>query len=91
MSPCKKIIKKEERISSIDLGYVGMPVAIAFANKGVKVVGFDLNREKNELYKSGINLTHEVLDGVINSSSIYVKGFHSVEELKKLGMRYWRM
>lgn len=88
---CEKITKKEEGISSLGLGYVGMPIDITFANKGVKVVGFDLNREKIELYKSGITLTHKVVDGAIKSFSIYVKGLHSVEKLKKLSMRYWRL
>ena len=53
-----KKYKKEEIILSIGIGYVEIPIAIAFANKDVKVVGFYLNREKNKLYKSGINLIH---------------------------------
>ena len=40
----KKIINQEEKISLIGLGYVGMPIAIAFAEKA-RVIGFDLNQE----------------------------------------------
>lgn len=55
----EKIVKGEEKISLVGLGYVGMPIAIAFAKK-VKVVGYDLNKAKIELYKAGIDPTNEV-------------------------------
>ena len=44
----EKIKKQEEAISLIGLGYVGMPIAIEFANRGVKVIGYDLNAKKNQ-------------------------------------------
>ena len=43
MSLYEKIVKGEEAISLVGLGYVGMPIAVAFAKKGVKVIGFDQN------------------------------------------------
>ena len=70
MSLYKKIINKEEKISLIGLGYVGMPIAVAFAKKGIKVIGFDLNKEKINLYKSGIDPTNEVGDEVIKNSTV---------------------
>ncbi|WP_270659136.1 nucleotide sugar dehydrogenase [Paraclostridium bifermentans] len=54
-----KIKDKKENISVIGLGYVGMPLAIAFA-KNINVIGFDVNKEKIELYKQGIDVTNEV-------------------------------
>lgn len=66
----EKIINKEEKISLVGLGYVGMPIAVAFASKGVNVVGFDLNKEKIELYKKGIDPTNEVGDEVIKNSTV---------------------
>ena len=45
MSLYEKIVSGEEKLSLVGLGYVGMPIAVAFAKK-VKVVGFDLNAEK---------------------------------------------
>ncbi|MCR1876285.1 nucleotide sugar dehydrogenase [Paraclostridium bifermentans] len=54
-----KIKDKKENISVIGLGYVGMPLAIAFAKK-INVIGFDINKEKIELYKQGIDVTNEV-------------------------------
>ena len=55
----EKIKSKEESISIIGLGYVGMPLAISFAKK-VNVIGFDVNKEKVNLYKKGIDVTNEV-------------------------------
>lgn len=59
MSIYKKIKNKEEKISIIGLGYVGMPLAISFAKK-VDVLGFDINEEKINLYNNGIDITNEV-------------------------------
>lgn len=59
MTLYEKIIKYQERISLIGLGYVGMPLAVAFAKK-VEVIGFDLNAEKIVAYKNGIDPTNEV-------------------------------
>lgn len=60
MSLYKKLIDKEESLALVGLGYVGMPIAHAFAKKGLNVIGFDLNKEKINLYKSGIDPTNEV-------------------------------
>lgn len=60
----------KEKLSLIGLGYVGMPIAIAFAKENVKVVGFDLNKEKINLYKSGVDPTKEVGDEVIKNTSV---------------------
>lgn len=59
MSLYEKIINGEEKIALVGLGYVGMPIAVAFAKKA-KVIGYDLNEKKIELYKSGIDPTNEV-------------------------------
>ncbi len=64
------IANREEKISLVGLGYVGMPIAIEFARRGVKVIGFDLNQAKIETYKSGIDPTHEVGDEVIKATTV---------------------
>lgn len=69
MNLYEKIINREEKISLIGLGYVGMPIAVAFARK-VNVIGFDLNASKVELYKRGIDPTNEVGDEVIASTKV---------------------
>ena len=63
------LLAKKESISLIGLGYVGMPIAVAFAKK-VNVIGFDLNKDKINLYKSGIDPTNEVGNDIIKSTSV---------------------
>lgn len=53
---------KEKKIALVGLGYVGLPIAVAFAEAGLDVIGFDLNQHKIALYKQGIDPTHEVGD-----------------------------
>lgn len=65
----EKIVNGEEKLSLVGLGYVGMPIAVAFSKK-VKVVGFDLNAKKIELYKSGVDPTNEVGDDAIKSCTV---------------------
>lgn len=70
MSLYEKLVCGEERLSVVGLGYVGLPIAAAFAQNGIKVIGFDLNAAKIELYKQGIDPTHEVGDEVLSCSTI---------------------
>lgn len=57
------------KLAIVGLGYVGLPVAIAF-DKKFEVIGFDNNREKIELYKNGIDPTGEIGNSEISNSSI---------------------
>lgn len=70
MSIYEKIKSKEEALSLVGLGYVGMPIAIEFAKRGVKVIGFDLNAEKIRTYKAGVDPTHEVGDEAIQNTTV---------------------
>ncbi|MBQ9875221.1 MAG: nucleotide sugar dehydrogenase [Thermoguttaceae bacterium] len=63
------LVSKKESLSLVGLGYVGMPIAIAFARK-INVVGFDLNKAKIDLYKSGVDPTREVGDEAIKNSTV---------------------
>ncbi|MBO5292737.1 MAG: nucleotide sugar dehydrogenase [Lachnospiraceae bacterium] len=69
MSLYDKIVAGEEKLSLVGLGYVGMPIAVAFAKK-IKVIGFDLNKEKIALYQSGIDPTREVGDAAIREAKV---------------------
>ena len=64
-----KIVNGEEKLSLVGLGYVGMPIAVSFAKK-IKVIGYDLNKAKIDLYKSGIDPTKEVGDEVIKNTLV---------------------
>lgn len=70
MSLYEKIINKEECVSLVGLGYVGMPIAIEFAARGVRVIGYDLNAAKIETYKAGIDPTNEVGDDAIKATTV---------------------
>jgi UDP-N-acetyl-D-galactosamine dehydrogenase len=65
----EKIVSRQEKISLIGLGYVGMPIAVAFAKK-VDVIGFDVNKEKISLYREGIDPTKEVGNEVIKNTTV---------------------
>lgn len=65
----KKIKNKSESIAVIGLGYVGLPLAIEFAKK-VDVIGFDINDEKIDAYKDGIDVTQEVGDMELKKSEL---------------------
>ena len=65
-----KLVACEENLSLVGLGYVGMPIAVAFAKKGINVIGFDLNKEKIKLYKSGVDPTKEVGDETISKTTV---------------------
>ena len=66
----EKLLNKEEKLSLVGLGYVGMPIAVAFAAKGIDVVGFDLNKAKIALYQSGIDPTNEVGNEAIKNTTV---------------------
>ena len=64
-----QLLDRKEKIAVVGLGYVGLPLAVAFAEK-VKVVGFDLNEKKVDLYRKGIDATKEVGDDAIKKTSM---------------------
>jgi len=64
-----QLVNRETKLSLIGLGYVGLPIAVAFAKK-VGVVGFDLNEEKIALYKQGIDPTREEGDESVRQTAV---------------------
>ena len=65
-----KLVNKEETLAVVGLGSVGMPIAHAFSKKGIDVTGFDLNKEKIDVYRSGIDPTKEVGDEEIKNTKV---------------------
>lgn len=80
MNLYNEIAKKKEKISIVGLGYVGMPIAVSFARKA-DVIGFDINEDKIDQYRRGIDVTREVGDEVISKTS--VKFTSDPEKLKE--------
>lgn len=70
MSLYESIKNRKEKISVIGLGYVGMPLAIAFAKKA-DVIGFDINKEKVEQYLKGIDVTNEVGNEALKETTAF--------------------
>lgn len=65
----QEILDGKAKVSLVGLGYVGMPIAVAFAKK-VSVIGFDINKAKIELYRSGIDPTNEVGNEAIKNTKV---------------------
>jgi len=64
-----ELIAGKTKVSLVGLGYVGMPLAIAFAKK-VGVIGFDTNETKIQMYKNGEDPTNEVGGDVVKASKV---------------------
>ena len=69
MSLYEKVVNRKEKIALVGLGYVGMPIAVAFAKKA-DVIGFDVNEAKIALYRAGLDPTHEVGDEAIRATTV---------------------
>ncbi|MCW6679905.1 nucleotide sugar dehydrogenase [Aerococcaceae bacterium NML130460] len=69
MSLYKQLIERQATLSVVGLGYVGMPIAIAFAKK-INVIGYDYNAAKIAQYQAGVDPTHEVGDEAIRHTSM---------------------
>ena len=80
-----KILKKESTIAVIGLGYVGLPIALAFAKK-VKVIGFDINEARVKLMQKGIDPSNELVKDDFKKSDITFT--HKLEDLKKSKLLY---
>lgn len=76
----KKLTLYKEKLSVIGLGYVGLPIAVAFAEQ-LDVIGFDINEKKIQTYQRGIDPTQEVGNAAIRETSMKFTNKH--EDLKQ--------
>ena len=67
----EKLLRREEKLSVIGLGYVGLPIAITFAQKGVDVIGFDIDEKKLDLYRKGYDTTQQVGNITLSTTTVY--------------------
>lgn len=65
-----QLMNHSAKLSLVGLGYVGMPIAVEFATRGVDVIGYDLNAAKIETYKQGIDPTREVGDEAVKNTTV---------------------
>ncbi len=61
----QKIRKNQEIVGIIGLGYVGLPLAVNFAEAGIKVIGFEKSQEKANLVNKGDNYIGDIRDAVL--------------------------
>lgn len=76
------LLEGGEVLSLVGLGYVGMPIAVAFAKK-VKVIGYDLNKTKIATYKAGVDPTNEVGYEAIRETTVeFTSNEHDLRRAK---------
>jgi len=75
-----KLIRKEAKLSLIGLGYVGLPIALAFARK-ISVIGFDINSQRIGLMQKGIDPSNELDPSAFDNTDILFSS--SPDELRK--------
>lgn len=73
-------MSNEKKIVVVGLGYVGLPLAVEFSKKYSNVIGFDINSDKIEQYKNGIDSTHELEEGELASTNCIFTS--NIEDIK---------
>ena len=75
----KELVEKKKKLAVIGLGYVGLPIALEFAGK-INVIGFDINEQRLEKMRKGIDPSGELKTEHFNNKSI-----EFTSSLEKLG------
>ena len=70
MNEYERLKTGESALSLVGLGYVGLPIAVEFAKRGVRVIGYDRNEEKIQTYRQGLDPTGEVGDEEIRKTTV---------------------
>ncbi len=73
-----RLLKKEAKLAVIGLGYVGLPIALAFARK-IKVVGFDINQKRVDMMRNGEDPSNE-----LDASEFEGRDIHFTADLEDL-------
>ena len=65
----QELLSKEKTLAVIGLGYVGLPIALEFAKK-IKVIGFDINAQRVEMMRNGIDPSQELESSAFENCDI---------------------
>lgn len=65
-----ELIEQKTKLAVVGLGYVGLPLAVAFSEEGIDVVGYNRSQGRIDLYKSGVDPTHEIGDERIKKCNV---------------------
>jgi len=71
----------KNKIAIIGLGYVGLPLAVAFSKK-FEVIGFDINQDRVQELKNGHDHTLEIEDHVLSSASKNLSYSFNIHDIK---------
>ncbi|MEY3412572.1 MAG: hypothetical protein RIQ70_1260 [Bacteroidota bacterium] len=74
-----KLLHKETKLAVIGLGYVGLPIALAFAKK-IKVVGFDINQSRVDMMRNQVDPSGELTKSDFEGADIHFSA--DLEDLK---------
>jgi UDP-N-acetyl-D-galactosamine dehydrogenase len=74
-----KLLQKETKLAVIGLGYVGLPIALAFAKK-IKVVGFDINQARVDMMRNQVDPSGELAKADFEGADIHFTA--DLEDLK---------
>ena len=66
----QKITSRSAVVGIIGLGYVGLPLAVNFAEAGVKVIGFEKNQDKVDKVNKGSNYIGDIRDAVLREVTV---------------------
>ncbi|HEX8529573.1 MAG TPA: nucleotide sugar dehydrogenase, partial [Cytophagales bacterium] len=75
----EQLTSKERKLAVIGLGYVGLPIALAFARK-VKVIGFDISAKRVAMMREGVDPSGELSPKDFEGCDITFT--HNPEDLK---------
>jgi UDP-N-acetyl-D-glucosamine dehydrogenase len=80
----KKIETRELKIGIVGLGYVGLPLAVSFARKGVEVLGFEKNPKKAESVNAGKNYIGDIEDGEL-AAAVKSRKLSATTDFSRIG------
>jgi len=82
----KKLLNQQSQIAVVGLGYVGLPVAVAFAKKGIKVIGFDTHQGRIKDLTKGVNAPDASIEQELKRVRKNLSFTTNPKKLKNAGM-----
>ena len=78
-----KILRKKNITSIVGLGYVGLPLAMAFSSSKIKTIGYDVNQERVSILKRNKSYISSVKNNQIKKTKKYFFPTSNIKDLKK--------
>lgn len=79
----ESLLEKRACLGVVGLGYVGLPIAVAFAKKGIRVVGFDISHDKIENLRHGLDITQEISPPILKEVQPYIHFTDNPDNLRE--------